>query len=103
MDAAVNQVMEHALLEAAQKIEDNLDEQIHKMDNLDEDDLEKLRQEKLKVCSWISVISYVQLQLDTHTHVCSKCNAVEKKGSNGSNKVMGNTATSKPRRSFLHL
>lgn len=49
MDAAVNQVMENALLQAAQKIEDNLDEQIHKMDNLDEDDLERLRQEKLKV------------------------------------------------------
>lgn len=49
MDAAVNQVMENALLQAAQKIEDNLDEQIHKMENLGEDDLERLRQEKLKV------------------------------------------------------
>ena len=52
MDAAVSQVMEHALLQAAQKIEDDLDEQIHKMENLDEDDLERLRQAKLKVaCS----------------------------------------------------
>lgn len=49
MDAAVNQVMENALLQAAQKIEDNLDDQIHKMENLDGDDLERLRQAKLKV------------------------------------------------------
>lgn len=60
MDAAVSQVMEHALLQAAQKIEDDLDEQIHKMENLDEDDLERLRQAKLKVpCSTFQCTVYI--------------------------------------------
>lgn len=73
MDAAVNQVMENALLQAAQKIEDNLDDQIHKMDNLDEDDLDRLRQEKLKVRSF--VIYFCSCDLLFATQVYSAANA----------------------------
>jgi hypothetical protein len=49
MDAAVNQVMEHAILQAAQQVEDQLDSQIHTMDNMGEDEVERLRRRRIAV------------------------------------------------------
>lgn len=49
MDAAVNQIMENAVLQAAQQMEDQLDSQIHAMDNLGEEDIDKLRKGRMAV------------------------------------------------------
>jgi hypothetical protein len=46
----MGQVMEQAVLQAAHKLEDHLDHQIHTMENLDEDDIEKLRKGRIDVC-----------------------------------------------------
>jgi hypothetical protein len=55
MDAAVGHVMEQAVLNAAQQLEDQLDQQIHTMENLDEDDIEKLRKGRIDVCLVVSM------------------------------------------------
>ena len=45
----MNQVMEQAVLQAAQQLEDQVDQQIHTMENMSEDDVGKLRRERLAV------------------------------------------------------
>jgi hypothetical protein len=55
MDAAVGHVMEQAVLNAAQQLEDQLDRQIHAMENLDEDGMEKLRKVRIDVCVVVSM------------------------------------------------
>eukprot|EP01025_Chloroclados_australasicus_P067537 TRINITY_DN9344_c0_g1_i1.p2 TRINITY_DN9344_c0_g1~~TRINITY_DN9344_c0_g1_i1.p2 ORF type:complete len:218 (+),score=27.70 TRINITY_DN9344_c0_g1_i1:138-791(+) len=47
MDAAMNQVMEAAVLQAAQQIEDKLDDQLHQMENLGDADIDALRRQRL--------------------------------------------------------
>ena len=48
-EAAMNQVMEQAVLQAAQQMEDQLDSQLHAMENLGEDEVERLRKQRLLV------------------------------------------------------
>lgn len=45
----MNQVMEQAVLQAAQQLEDQVDQQIHTMDNMSEDDVGRLRRERMAV------------------------------------------------------
>ena len=45
--AVVQQAIESTVLAAAQQVEDQLDEQIHALDRLDQDDLEAVRQRRL--------------------------------------------------------
>lgn len=47
-------IMEQALLQAAQKIEDQLDAEMHQMDNLGDDEVEQLRRKRMMVCNFIS-------------------------------------------------
>jgi hypothetical protein len=49
MDTAVNQVMENAILQAAHQVEDQLDNQIHTMDNIGEDEIQRLRKGRMAV------------------------------------------------------
>jgi acetyl-CoA carboxylase alpha subunit len=44
----LQQVVENTLLQAAKQVEEQLDSQLHRLDNLDEDDLEKLRRQRLE-------------------------------------------------------
>lgn len=53
MDALQNQVVEQAVLQAAQKIEDQLDDQLHALENMGQDDVERLRQQRMQVCCWV--------------------------------------------------
>lgn len=46
-DGLIQQVMEQHLVAAAQKIEDDLDNQLHALENLNDDDLETLRQRRI--------------------------------------------------------
>lgn len=48
MENAVREVLEANVLRAAQTIESQLDEQLHKLDNLEEDDLERIRMKRLE-------------------------------------------------------
>ncbi|KAF7259521.1 hypothetical protein EG68_03035 [Paragonimus skrjabini miyazakii] len=41
-------ILEAQLMKAAQALEDTMDEQLHRLDNLSEDDLEQIRQRRLK-------------------------------------------------------
>lgn len=43
----VQQAIEASLLQAAQAMEDQLDSQLHQLENLDEDDLERVRQRRI--------------------------------------------------------
>lgn len=45
---AVQQALEHSLLQAAQTMENELDTQLHKLENLGEDDLESIRRKRLE-------------------------------------------------------
>ena len=67
MEAMQNQIMEHALLQAAQKIEDQLDDQLHSLENMNKDDVERLRQERLKVCS--GTLQCIALVRVTHAEI----------------------------------
>lgn len=44
----LQQVVEGALLQAAKQVEDQLDSQLHQLENLDEDDIEKLRRHRIE-------------------------------------------------------
>ena len=46
MDGVIQQALEANLLKVAQTVEDQIDAKLHKLENLDEDDLEKIRQKK---------------------------------------------------------
>lgn len=46
--------MEQAVLQAAQQLEDQLDAQMHQMDNLGEDEVEQLRRKRMVVCIYTS-------------------------------------------------
>ena len=49
----VQQMIEQQMLRAAQQVEDQIDSELHRMENMDGDDLERLRQkrvEELKRC-----------------------------------------------------
>ena len=47
MDGAVQQVLQDSLLRAAQTVEAQLDAQLQKLDNLEEDDLDRIRQKRI--------------------------------------------------------
>ena len=47
MDGAVQQMLEQNLLQVAQTMEAQLDAQLHNLDNLEEDDLERIRQKRI--------------------------------------------------------
>ena len=53
--------MEQAVLQAAQQLEDQLDAQMHQMDNLGEDEVEQLRRKRLVVCIYASFPGIVTL------------------------------------------
>ena len=44
----MQQVLEDTLIRAAKHVEDQLDSQLQRLDNLDEDDIEKLRRQRLE-------------------------------------------------------
>jgi acetyl-CoA carboxylase alpha subunit len=46
----MEQIVEQAVLHAAQQLEDQLDHQLHQMDNMGEDDMEQLRRKRMMVC-----------------------------------------------------
>lgn len=48
MDQLVQQHIENQLLQTAKALEDQIDGQLHRLDNLEEDDYDKLRQHRLK-------------------------------------------------------
>ena len=43
----VQQMMEQQLLRAAQEVEDQIDSEMHKLENMDDDDIERLRQKRI--------------------------------------------------------
>ena len=47
MNAVVQQVIEHQVVEAAQRVETELDNELHRLEHLDEDGLDRLRQRRL--------------------------------------------------------
>lgn len=48
MEQLQQQIVEHHLLAAAQKVEDQLDNEMHQLQKLEEDDMESLRQQRLQ-------------------------------------------------------
>lgn len=46
--AAIKQVVEEQVLRAAKEMEDKLDAQLHKLDRLDVDDIEALRERRVQ-------------------------------------------------------
>lgn len=42
-------VMEHAVLQIARQMEDDIDQKLHSLDNMGEDDLERVRQARMSV------------------------------------------------------
>merc|ERR1711977_747676 len=46
--AIAQQMLEQNLMSIASKIEDQLDDEIHRMDKLDEDDMDRLREKRLQ-------------------------------------------------------
>ena len=48
MEQLQQQIVEHHLLAAAQKVEDQLDTEMHQLQKLEEDDMESLRQQRLQ-------------------------------------------------------
>ena len=55
MNGAMEQVMEQAVLQVVKQMEDDLDQQIHNLDNLGDSDLERVRQARMNVrtCEWV--------------------------------------------------
>jgi hypothetical protein len=47
MDGMVQQALEANLLQVAKTFEDQIDAQLHQLENLDEDDLERIRQRRI--------------------------------------------------------
>ena len=47
MSSAVQQALEAGLLRAAETVEAQIDEQLQKLENLQEDDLERIRQRRI--------------------------------------------------------
>mmetsp|Transcript_36730 Transcript_36730/g.80015 ORF Transcript_36730/g.80015 Transcript_36730/m.80015 type:complete len:221 (-) Transcript_36730:60-722(-) len=47
LNAMMQQVVEQQVMNVASVVEDQLDEQLHKLENLDEDDLERIRQKRI--------------------------------------------------------
>lgn len=47
MDGVIQQALEANLLKVAQTVEDQIDAKLHKLDNLDEDDIERIRQKRI--------------------------------------------------------
>lgn len=47
MDSVVQRAIEQSVLNVAKHLEDQLDQQIHKLENLDDDDLERVRQRRI--------------------------------------------------------
>lgn len=45
--AHVQQIVEQQVLRAARELEQDIDAKLHKLDNLDEDEMEKLRQKRI--------------------------------------------------------
>jgi len=48
MDALVQRVVEQNVIAAAQQMEEQLDGELHRLENLDEDDLDRLRERRIK-------------------------------------------------------
>lgn len=48
MDTVVQQVVENHLLNAAKDMEDQLDEEMHRLGKLDHDDMEQLREQRIR-------------------------------------------------------
>lgn len=44
----VQQILEQQLLRAAQQVEDQIDNELHKMEKMDDDDIERLRQKRVE-------------------------------------------------------
>jgi acetyl-CoA carboxylase alpha subunit len=47
MDGMIQQAVEQNVLRAVQQVEDQIDAELHRLENLDEDELEKLRQGRI--------------------------------------------------------
>ena len=47
MDGLIQQNLEQNLLQAAKTIEDAVDVQLHRLENLQEDDIERIRQKRI--------------------------------------------------------
>jgi hypothetical protein len=47
MEGVVHRAIEQNLLNVAKQLEDQLDQQLHKLENLDDDDLERVRQRRI--------------------------------------------------------
>lgn len=55
----LQQVLEDTLLRAAKEVEDQLDSQLHQLDNMDEDDIEKLRRKRIEEMKrWVVWLSF---------------------------------------------
>eukprot|EP00976_Prorocentrum_cordatum_P035447 720706-Prorocentrum_minimum.AAC.4 len=48
INAMMAQVVEQQVMNVASVVEDQLDDQLHKLENLDEDDLERIRQKRIQ-------------------------------------------------------
>lgn len=48
MDGMMQQVVENQLMQVAKVVEDQLDDKLHQMENLDEDDIDKLRERRMR-------------------------------------------------------
>lgn len=66
MGDAVQQVLEKSLLQAAQTVEQQLDNQLNKLNNLDEDDLESIRRKRLEELKRYDVL----LSVDSTSRLC---------------------------------
>ena len=47
MDQATAALVEQSLLQAAQNVEEQLDAKLHQLENLEEDDLERIRRKRI--------------------------------------------------------
>lgn len=58
MDQASAALVEQSLLQVAQNVEEQLDAQIHQLENLGEDDLERIRRERIdefrRYAAWLT-------------------------------------------------
>jgi hypothetical protein len=68
MGDAVQQVLEKSLLQAAQTVEQQLDNQLSKLNNLDEDDLESIRRKRLEELKRYDVL----LSVDSTSRLCCR-------------------------------
>jgi hypothetical protein len=47
MNQVVQQALESSLIQAAKQVEDQIDAQLHQLENLEEDDIERIRQRRV--------------------------------------------------------